>query len=63
MKRRNERLKQAEGAVSVAKEINRRVQHGESNGGMEERRLGRYVTMRYNTRSGYLLKHPVKRHK
>lgn len=60
-----QQLKQAEVAVSVAKEINRRdcVQYGESNGGTEERRLGRYVTMRYNTRSGYLLTHPVKRHK
>lgn len=65
MKRRDEKLKQEEVAVSVAEEINRSnsVQHGESTGGTEQRRLGRYVTMRYNTRSGYLLTHPVKRHK
>lgn len=58
-------MKQAEVAVSVAKEINKRdfVEYGVSNGGMEERRLGRYVTMRYNTRSSYLPKHLVKRHK
>lgn len=51
--------------VSVAKEIKSRdcVQYGESKGGMEERRLGRYVTMRYKPRDGYLLTHSVKRHK
>ena len=41
MKRRKEQLKQEEVAESVAKEINRRdcVQCGESNGGMEEKKV------------------------
>ncbi len=65
IKRREEALKREEVAVSVAKEINRGdcVQCAESKGGMEERRLGRYVTTRYNTRNCYLLTHSVKRHK
>lgn len=55
----------AEVAVPAAEEITSEhcMRQGEGSREIERRRLGRYVTMRFNTRSSYLQKHLVKRHK